>query len=158
MDKVSITLTVNGNQYSLEVDPDLRLVDLLREELGLTGTKEGCGEGECGACNVIMNGATVQSCMVPVVRADGSEIETIEGVGSGDDLHPLQEAFIEYGAVQCGFCTPGMIITAKNFLDRNPSPTEEEIRQAISRNICRCTGYTKIVEAIKSVADKEGAS
>ncbi|MGM0471039.1 MAG: (2Fe-2S)-binding protein [Bacillota bacterium] len=158
MSKVPITLTVNNREYSFDVEPDLRLVDLLREKLGLMGTKEGCGEGECGACTVIMDGNTVHSCMVLAAQSDGSEVLTIEGLGSADNLHPLQEAFIEHGAVQCGFCTPGMILSAKNLLDKNPSPTEEEIKEGISGNICRCTGYSKIIAAIKAVANKGGAS
>ncbi|GFN36787.1 (2Fe-2S)-binding protein [Tepidimicrobium xylanilyticum] len=145
---VKIDLVVNGVEHSLEVREDMRLIDLLREELGLTGVKEGCSEGECGACTVIMDGKTVNSCLVMAFQAHGSNIITIEGLEEEGKLHPLQKAFIEVGAVQCGFCTPGMILSAKALLDKNPDPTEEEIREGISGNLCRCTGYNKIVEAI----------
>jgi len=132
----------------------MRLLDVLRDKLHLYGTKEGCGTGECGACTVIMNGKLIKSCVTFAVQADQAEIITIEGIGTPDELHPIQEAFIEMGAVQCGFCTPGMILAAKNLLDRNPKPTEGEIRQAISGNLCRCTGYVKIVEAIRFAAQQ----
>lgn len=145
---VSIRLTVNGKNYGLDVEEDLRLIDVLRDQLRLTGTKEGCGEGECGACTVIMDGRTVNSCLVMAFQADGSEITTIEGIAKGDILHPVQRAFLEVGAVQCGFCTPGMVLSAKALLDQNPKPTREEIREGISGNLCRCTGYHKIVDAI----------
>ncbi len=152
-----IKVTVNDRLYELQVDPELRLVDLLRDELGLTGTKEGCGKGECGACTIIMNGKTVNSCMVLAFQADGSEILTIEGMGDdGEELHPIQEAFIRQGAVQCGYCTPGMVLSAKAILDKNPNPSEEEIRKGISGNLCRCTGYQKIVDAIKDAAEVMG--
>ncbi|SJZ91788.1 (2Fe-2S)-binding protein [Selenihalanaerobacter shriftii] len=158
MNKLPITLTVNDTDYSVDVSPDMRLVDLLREELGLLGTKEGCGEGECGACTIIKDGETVNSCLVLAAEADDSNITTIEGLGDEDNLHPLQESFIEYGAVQCGFCTPGMILSAKNLLDKNPAPNESEIKVGLSGNICRCTGYTKIIEAVKAVANRGGDS
>jgi len=153
-----ITLNVNGEDYEVDVQPHWTLLHVLRNELGLTGAKLGCGNGECGACTVIMNGKAVPSCLVPAARAEGSEITTIEGLQDGGVLHPLQEAFIEHSAVQCGFCSPGMILTAKSLLDVNPRPTEEEVREALLSNLCRCTGYTKIVEAVLSVAEggKEG--
>jgi len=124
-----------------------RLLDVLREELGLTGAKEGCGEGECGACSVEMDGALVNSCLVPILHADGAEIRTIEGI-AGDRLHPIQQAFLSCGGAQCGICTPGMILAALNLLDRYPRPTEAEIREGLAGNLCRCTGYTKILESI----------
>ncbi|WP_425448774.1 (2Fe-2S)-binding protein [Dethiothermospora halolimnae] len=154
-----INITVNNKKYSLNIDEDLRLVDLLREELRLLGTKEGCGEGECGACTVIMDGEIVTSCLVMAFQADGSEIITIEGLQNDDGtIHPIQQAFLDEGAVQCGFCTPGMVLSAKALLDKNPSPTREEIREGISGNLCRCTGYNKIVDAIEKASKllKEG--
>ena len=154
-----LTVTVNGEKMSVEVNPDLRLVDFLRDELQLTGTKIGCGKGECGACTVIMNGKAVTSCLVPVMRAEGAVIQTIEGVAHKGKLHPLQEEFINKGAIQCGFCTPGMVMAAKALLDKNPDPTEEEIKEAMKGNLCRCTGYVKILEAVKRAAQvmrKEG--
>ncbi len=143
-----ISLNVNGKDHTLEVEEDMRLIDLLREKLGLTGVKEGCSEGECGACTVIMDGEVVNSCLVMAFQAEGSSILTIEGLGDEENIHPIQQAFIDVGAVQCGYCTPGMILAAKALLDKNPNPTEEEIREAISGNLCRCTGYNKIVQAI----------
>jgi len=133
----------------------LRLLDLLRDELRLTGTKEGCGIGECGACTVILDGKAVNSCLVLAGRCDGSEIITIEGLARDGALHPLQQSFIDHGAVQCGFCTPGMILSAKALLDENQRPTEKDIRVAIAGNLCRCTGYKQIVQAIQTVADRE---
>lgn len=143
-----ISLNVNGKDHTLEVEEDMRLIDLLREKLGLTGVKEGCSEGECGACTVIMDGEVVNSCLVMAFQAEGSSILTIEGLGDEENIHPIQQAFIDVGAVQCGYCTPGMILAAKALLDKNPNPTEEEIREAISGNLCRCTGYNKIVQAV----------
>lgn len=154
--RLKIAVTVNGTRYELEVEPILRLIDLLRDELGLMGTKEACGKGECGACTVIMDGKTVNSCLVLAWQADGKEITTIEGVGTAEQLHPIQEAFIKNGAVQCGYCTPGMVLSAKALLDENPNPTEEEIRRGISGNLCRCTGYQKIVTAVKDAAEMMG--
>lgn len=154
--KLGIKITVNGVVSKLQVEPDLRLIDLIRDELGLTGTKEGCGKGECGACTVIMDGKLVDSCMVLAFQADGKEIFTIEGMSSGDQLHPIQESFIKNGAVQCGYCTPGMVLSAKALLDKNPDPTTKEIRRGISGNLCRCTGYQKIVDAIKDAAQVMG--
>lgn len=149
----SIELTVNGQRYKVDVDEDMRLIDLLRDKLGLTGTKEGCSEGECGACTVIMNGEIVASCLVLAFQAEGSEIITIEGLtGADGSLHPIQKAFLDQGAVQCGFCTPGMVLAAKWLLDRNPHPSREEIREALSGNLCRCTGYNKIVDAVQRAA------
>lgn len=149
---VPITLTVNGKKYTDEVSPTLRLVDLLRDKFHLTGAKEGCGEGECGACTVLMDGKAVLSCLVLAFQAEGSEIITIEGLSKNGELDPIQQAFVDNGAIQCGYCTPGMIMSAKALLMKNPTPTEEEIRTAISGNLCRCTGYTKIVDAIKEAA------
>jgi carbon-monoxide dehydrogenase small subunit len=147
-----MTLTVNGTPYEVAIEPRQSLLQLLREELYLTGTKEGCSEGECGACTVLLDGKTVDSCLIFALEAQGREVTTIEGLAQGDQLHPIQKAFAEYGAVQCGFCTPGMILAAKALLDSNPHPTEAEIRQGISGNLCRCTGYVKIVEAIQAAA------
>jgi len=147
-----MTLTVNGTPYEVAIEPRQSLLQLLREELHLTGTKEGCSEGECGACTVLIDGKTVDSCLIFALEAQGREVTTIEGLAQGDQLHPVQKAFAEYGAVQCGFCTPGMILAAKALLDSNPHPTELEIRQGISGNLCRCTGYVKIVEAIQAAA------
>lgn len=152
MEKISLTL--NGKFISVEVDPSLRLLDFLRKTLGLTGTKEGCGRGECGACTVIMNGKAVTSCIIPVMRADGAVIETVEGLAKGDKLHPIQEEFIDKGAIQCGFCTPGFIMSSKALLDENPNPTTLEIREALGGNICRCTGYVKIEEAVVAAAER----
>jgi carbon-monoxide dehydrogenase small subunit len=147
-----MTLTVNGTPYEVAIEPRQSLLQLLREELHLTGTKEGCSEGECGACTVLLDGKTVDSCLIFALEAQGREVTTIEGLAQGDQLHPVQKAFAEYGAVQCGFCTPGMILAAKALLDSNPHPTELEIRQGIAGNLCRCTGYVKIVEAIQAAA------
>lgn len=149
-----ITLTVNGTPYTLPVQSHHTLLQVLREQLGITSPKNGCGVGECGACTVIMNGAPVNSCMVLAPEADGAEIMTAEGLGEGDAPHPLQQAFIDHNAVQCGYCTPGMLMSSKALLDRNPHPTEEEIRYALVGNLCRCTGYVRIVEAVKDVAER----
>jgi carbon-monoxide dehydrogenase small subunit len=146
-DKVRVQCRVNGRPVILEAHPMARLLDVLREQLSLTGTKEGCGEGECGACSVVMNGALVNSCLVPVLHADGVEIVTIEGV-AGEHLHPMQQAFLEHGGAQCGICTPGMILAAMNLLARHPKPTESEVREGLAGNLCRCTGYTKILESV----------
>jgi len=147
-----IKVTVNGILHELSVQPWETLLDVIREHLGLTGTKEGCGLGECGACTIIMDGKTVNSCLVLAVEADNRVITTIEGLANGDELHPIQEAFVECGGLQCGFCTPGMIMSTKALLEQNPSPDEEEIRKAIAGNLCRCTGYTKIIESVKVAA------
>ncbi len=151
--KHPITLHVNGDRYRLAVDPWRTLNEVLREDLNLTGTKLGCGTGDCGACTVLLNGRSVSSCLTLAVEADGQEILTIEGLApSGQELHPLQQAFVELGAIQCGFCSPGMLLSALYLLSRNPSPAEDEIRAALSGNLCRCTGYNKIVEAIAAAA------
>ena len=146
-----ISLTVNGKSCNLEVDSQRTLLDVLRRDLALTGTKEGCGMGDCGTCTVLLNGKPINSCLTLAVEADGQKIETIEGVASDGKLHPIQQAFIDHGGVQCGFCTPGMILSAKALLENNPRPTELEVRTAIAGNLCRCTGYDKIVKAIMSV-------
>lgn len=146
-----IRLTINDREYELAVEPNQTLVDVLRYQLGLTGAKKGCEVGDCGSCTVIMDGIPVNSCLILAMQADGSKITTIEGLESEEGLHPVQKAFVEKGAIQCGFCTSGMILSAKSLLDKNPNPTEEEIRKEISGNLCRCTGYQKIVDAVKSV-------
>jgi len=151
-----INLTVNNRPYRLSVLPWRTLLEVIRENLGLTGTKEGCGLGECGACTVLIDGRAVNSCLVLAAEADGKEITTIEGLADGDKLHPLQQAFVDHGGLQCGFCTPGMILSAKALLDENPTPTEEEIKQGIAGNLCRCTGYAKIIESIKAAAENMG--
>lgn len=148
-----ITLTVNGESFSLAVEPRLLLVHLIREKLNLTGTHIGCDTTSCGACTVLLDGKAVKSCTIFAVQANGRRVETIEGLANGD-LHPLQEGFWEKHGLQCGYCTPGMIMSAKAFLAKNPTPTDDEIRQAISGNLCRCTGYVKIVEAIQYAAEK----
>lgn len=147
-----ITLNVNGTDHELAVNPNQTLADLIRYDIGLTGTKKGCEAGECGACTVIMDGRPINSCLVLAVQANGRTILTIEGMETNEGLHPVQKAFVDKGAIQCGFCTSGMILSAKALLDRNTHPTESEIRMAISGNLCRCTGYQKIVEAIESVS------
>lgn len=153
--KVQIELKVNGLPYKVEVEPRRTLLELIREDLELTGTKEGCGLGECGTCTILLDGRPIKSCITLAVQANGHEVTTIEGVEKPDGtLHPLQQAFIEHGAIQCGFCTPGMILSAKALLDENPRPTEVEVRKAIAGNLCRCTGYQKIVEAIMAAAGK----
>jgi carbon-monoxide dehydrogenase small subunit len=153
--KVPIQLKVNGMAYKMEVEPRRTLLELIREDLELTGTKEGCGLGECGTCTVLLDGKPIKSCITLAVQANGREVTTIEGLEKPDGtLHPLQQAFIDHGAIQCGFCTPGMVLSAKALLDENPKPTELEVRQAISGNLCRCTGYQKIVEAILSAANR----
>jgi len=153
--KELIELKVNGETYEVAIDTHRTLLEVLREELGLTGTKEGCDLGDCGSCTVLMDGKPLHSCLVLAMEARGKDILTIEGLAEGGKLHPLQQEFVDHGGVQCGFCTPGMIMSAKALLDRNPSPTEDEIKRAISGNLCRCTGYVKIVEAIDAAAGKE---
>jgi len=150
---MKIPLTINGEHRELEVEPFRSLLDTLRNEAGLTGTKKGCDVGDCGACTVILDGKPMCSCLVLAAEAEGCEVTTIEGLSSDGKLHPLQESFLKFGGAQCGFCTPGVIMMAKALLDANPSPSEEEIRFAIAGNICRCTGYTKIIEAIKETAN-----
>lgn len=156
MAKQLIQLTVNDEQHDVVIEPNETLVEVLRNNLELTGTKQGCGEGACGTCTVLLDGKPVRSCLTLAIEAQGKEIVTIEGLAVDGELHPVQQAFIEYGAIQCGFCTPGMILTAKAFLDENPDPTEEEVRRAISGVVCRCTGYAKIVEAILAAAGEKG--
>jgi len=153
MDKRLVQLRVNGEQYDVIVSPNETLVEVLRERLELTGAKMGCGEGVCGTCTVLLDGRPIRSCLTLAVEVQGKEIVTIEGLAEDGQLHPVQKAFIEHGAIQCGFCSPAMILTSKALLDENPHPTEAEVRHAISGVVCRCTGYTKIVEAVMAAAD-----
>jgi carbon-monoxide dehydrogenase small subunit len=153
-DQVTVSVTVNGTQYERTVEPRLLLSDFLRHELGLTGTHVGCEHGVCGACTVLFDGEPVRSCLMFAVQANGHELLTVEGLGTPENLHPLQEAFREAHGVQCGFCTPGFLMTLVPFLEENPNPTEEEIREAISGNLCRCTGYQHIVDAVQLAAEK----
>jgi len=150
MSEKEINLKVNGKQYSLQISSHKTLLEILRDNLGLYGVKNGCSIGECGACTILIDNKPVLSCLTMALSAEGKEITTIEGLSNSDKLHPLQEAFIKYGAVECGFCTPGIILTAKALLDENQNPTEEEIRLYLKGNLCRCTGYSKIVEAVVS--------
>ena len=151
---MKIRLTVNGRSYEREVDAETRLLDLLREDLHLTGTKEGCGEGECGACTVLIDGRPVNSCLVLAPQVDGADVLTIEGIADGDRLHPIQQAFVDTGGVQCGFCTPGFIMSTYALLNEVPDPSDDEILTALEGNLCRCTGYGKIVEAVRLAADR----
>ena len=153
--KTQIRLQVNGFEYDLLIKPHWTLVDVLRDELGLTGTKKGCGKGECGACTVIMDGEAILACLILAVQARGKRILTIEGHSREGKLDSLQDAFVKYGAIQCGYCTPGMIVTSSAFLSKNPHPSEEEIKKALSGNLCRCTGYVKIIEAVKNASIDE---
>jgi carbon-monoxide dehydrogenase small subunit len=150
--KLVLNCTINGDAYEAYIEPNRTLLEVVRDELRLTGAKEGCGTGDCGACSMIVNGKLVTSCLMLAPQAEGAQITTIEGLAQDGQLHPVQRAFIETGGVQCGFCIPGMILAGKTLLDRNPHPTEHEIREAIAGNLCRCTGYTKIVEAIAAAA------
>jgi carbon-monoxide dehydrogenase small subunit len=152
MEMKTINFVVNGEKHELCIPPWCTLLEMIREDLKLTGAKEGCGQGECGSCTVIMGGRSVNSCLVPAVEADGQEITTIEGLRKGEALHPIQVAFVENAGMQCGFCTPGMIMSAKHLLDQNPAPTLAEIQEGVSGNFCRCTGYTKIFESIDAAA------
>jgi len=152
---VQLVLTVNGTTYEVEARPTARLLDVLRDQLGLTGTKEGCAEGECGACTVIVDGRAVDSCMMLAVQARGKEILTVEGLAQDGELDVLQQKFVEYGAVQCGYCTPGMLMSAKALLMGNPVPSEQDIRVALAGNLCRCTGYTAIVAAVKAASGQD---
>ena len=154
--KIDLHLTVNGQEVTVSVEAGATLAYVLREQLELTGTKIGCSEGECGACTVLVDGLAVDSCIYPALKAQGRSVVTIEGLQTNDELHPLQRAFLESGAVQCGYCTPGMLLSAAALLAANPHPSEDEIRLAISGNLCRCTGYSKIVAAIQSVAKERG--
>ncbi len=149
--KVPLFLVVNGEEYELEIKPNRTLLDVIRVDLGLTGTKKGCGQGKCGTCTVLLNGVPVNACLILALQASGKDVLTIEGLGA-EGLHPLQTAFAEKGAIQCGYCTPGMIMTAKGFLDLHPRPSRDEVRAAIGGNLCRCTGYKAIVEAILAAA------
>jgi len=155
---MSYRFFVNGDPVELEVPGMRRLLDVLREDLALTGTKEGCGEGECGACSVLLDGAVVDACLVPICQVDGTSIRTVEGLGTRDQLNDLQAAFLETGGAQCGICTPGMLMAAEAFLGTGERPTDDSIREAIAGNLCRCTGYTKIVEAIAQAAERRRAS
>jgi carbon-monoxide dehydrogenase small subunit len=151
---MNIELKVNGEPHTLDVFPMARLLDVLREQLQLTGTKEGCGEGECGACTVVLDGRIVNSCLVPVAQVNGAEITTIEGVAHDDQLHAVQQSFIQHGGAQCGICTPGMVLAAVDLLKRNPHPTEADIRNGLAGNLCRCTGYMKIFESVVRACQK----
>ena len=151
---VKITLTVNGTERTVVTDSQRSLLDVLREDLNVTGPKYGCGEGQCGACSVLIDGKRILSCITPAVNADGKKITTIEGLAEGDALHPVQQAFLDEGAMQCGYCTPGMILTAVALLQENPKPTDEQIVEWMNGNICRCNGYTKILKAVRRAADK----
>jgi aerobic carbon-monoxide dehydrogenase small subunit len=152
MSKIHVTTTVNGDAAEFLTDPGTTLLDGLRDHLGLTGSKEGCGSGDCGACSVIMDGRLVCSCLVLAAEAEGRRIETIEGLAQGSELHPLQQKFLEHAALQCGFCTPGLLVAAKALLDTNPDPTEEETRYWLAGNLCRCTGYDKVIRAVLDAA------
>ena len=152
--KHSATIMTNGVPYDVDVEPSRSLLSVLRTEIGLTGPKEGCDDSECGACMVLIDGKPVNSCSYLALQADGHEVTTIEGLAEGETLHPLQQAFLDQGGVQCGFCTPGMLISAKALLDRNPRPSEDEVRLALSGNLCRCTGYQKIAQAVLQAADE----
>jgi carbon-monoxide dehydrogenase small subunit len=152
--KKTIQLSINRRTYTVEVEPHWTLLDILRNELGILGTKRGCDKGDCGTCTVLVNGRAVNACLYLAVRANSKEILTVEGLETDEGLHPLQKAFLQKGAVQCGFCTPGMLMAVVSLLDENPSPTEEEVRWAISGNLCRCTGYQHIVEAVLFAAEK----
>ena len=154
MFNIKVSINVNGINYTKDIDPSIRLIDFLRDDLKLKGTKEGCGEGECGECTVIVNGKAINSCLMLASSADGKNVITIEGVSDKDKLHPIQEAFMEVGAIQCGYCTPGMILSAKALLDEKPNASEEEIKVSLSGNLCRCTGYKKIIQAVMLAQDK----
>jgi aerobic carbon-monoxide dehydrogenase small subunit len=156
--KREVQLTVNGKTATLLVHPMERLLDVLREELGLTGAKEGCGEGECGSCSVLLDGRLVNSCLIPILQAAGSSVTTIEGFAADERLHPLQQSFLNCNGAQCGICTPGMILAAVHLLDKNPQPTLDEIREGLSGNLCRCTGYLQIFEAVQQVVRREGGT
>jgi carbon-monoxide dehydrogenase small subunit len=152
--KRRINLEINGKAFQIPLDPSKTLLEVLREDLGLTGTKNGCSEGECGACTVLLDGRAVYACLLLVSDAEGKRITTIEGLAEGDRLDPVQEAFVEHGAIQCGFCTPGMILSAKALLDENPVVSEEEVKTALAGNLCRCTGYRKIISAVVAAGTK----
>jgi len=149
---ILLTLKVNGEPRTVETNPMARLLDVIREELRLTGTKEGCGEGECGACTVLLNGRVVNSCLIPAIQAQDAELVTVEGLAQGDELSPIQDAFLTHNAAQCGFCTPGMLVAAQDLLRRCPNPDKEQVRDGLAGNLCRCTGYSKILDAVQAVA------
>jgi carbon-monoxide dehydrogenase small subunit len=155
--KATVQMTINGEQHRIEVPPMKRLLDVLREDFHLTGTKEGCGEGECGACAVLMNGELVNSCLVPALQANGAVLCTIEGVSTEGQLHPIQQCFLENGGAQCGICTPGMILATHHLLDKHPTPTLEQIQEGLAGNLCRCTGYMRIFEAVQKAAEAQHA-
>lgn len=155
--RASVAMTVNGEACKIEVPPMKRLLDVLREDLNLTGTKEGCGEGECGACAVLVNGELVNSCLVPALQANGARICTIEGVSTEGRLHPIQQCFLTEGGAQCGICTPGMILATHHLLDRHPNPTLEQIQEGLAGNLCRCTGYMRLFEAVEKAAEAQHA-
>jgi carbon-monoxide dehydrogenase small subunit len=158
MSEATIAFRVNGEEVSVETHPMARLLDVLREELHLTGTKEGCGEGECGACSVLIDGTLVNSCLVPAIQAAGTEIITVEGLAGAGDLDRIQRAFIDTGGSQCGICTPGMIMASRSLLERHPNPTDEQIREGLAGNLCRCTGYMRIFEAVRAAATEPPAA
>ena len=149
---IDLKFILNGKEVVAETKPSIRLLDLLRDKFNLTGTKEGCGVGECGACTVLMNGKAINSCLILAAQIEGCEIVTIEGIANGTELHPIQKNFLKHGSIQCGFCTPGMVLSAYALLEENPDPTEEEIKDAIAGNLCRCTGYKQIIEAVKETS------
>lgn len=156
MEQITINFNLNGKDVSVTADPNKRLVDFLREDMGMTSVKEGCGEGECGACTIIYNGKAVTSCLMLAGQVDGATVITLEGVSENGELSYIQQAFVDAGAVQCGYCTPGMVLAAKALLDKKPDATNEEIRRAMSGNLCRCTGYAKIIEAVETARDVKG--
>ena len=153
MQKDKARFIVNGEPYDVTIEPNMTLLEFLRDQLNLTGTKHGCGIGQCGACTVLVDGKATLSCLTLAITAEGKNIQTIEGLSEGNVLHPIQKAFVDHGAIQCGFCTPGMIMTAKALLDKNPKPTREEVKVALGGNLCRCTGYVKIVDAVLAAAE-----
>lgn len=155
-DLITLSLQVNGAARTLDVHPFARLLDVLREDLRLTGTKEGCGEGECGACSVLLNGRVVNSCLVPAVQVQGAEVVTVEGLAAGEELSGMQSAFLTHNGAQCGFCTPGMLVSATDLLHRCPKPTDGEIQEGLAGNLCRCTGYAKILDAVHAAAEGDG--
>ena len=158
MEQITISFNLNGQDVTVSADPNKRLVDFLREDMGMTSVKEGCGEGECGACTIIYNGKAVTSCLMLAGQVDGATVVTLEGVSENGELSYIQKAFVEAGAVQCGYCTPGMVLSAKALLDKKPDATNEEIRRAMSGNLCRCTGYAKIIEAVETARDVKGGA
>ena len=152
------SLNINGAIHTVEAPPMARLLDVLRHQCGLTGTKVGCGEGECGACSILLNGELVNSCLIPVAQAEGAAIRTVEGLAAGGELHPIQRSFLKHGGAQCGICTPGMMLAGVQLLEQNPHPTIEQVKEALSGNLCRCTGYMKIFEAVRLAYEEDPAS